>query len=34
MVIHVNQEKITAELYTGTGLKKWKTVDLTGLLKN
>jgi len=34
IVLSVNDDTVTADIYTGTGLNKWKTVDLTALMNN
>ncbi|HLO58513.1 MAG TPA: metallophosphoesterase [Bacteroidales bacterium] len=34
ILIHVAGNKVTADIYSGTGLKRWKTVDITSLLSN
>jgi hypothetical protein len=32
MMITINNDHVMADIYSGTGLNKWKTVNLTGLI--
>jgi 3',5'-cyclic AMP phosphodiesterase CpdA len=34
ILIHVAGGKVTADVYSGTGLNKWKTIDITGIISN